>query len=59
MLGMGSVEMGLAYLACILAAVLCVIYGLVKWNDMGRYGEHLEEKIEWERKDKKIREQLP
>lgn len=59
MLGLGSTEMAVAYILCILAAVLCVVYGLIKWNDMGRIGEHLEDKIEWERKDRRIREQLP
>jgi len=58
MLGLGG-EMALAYLLCILAALLCVIYGLVKWNDMGRYVEDLEEKIEWERRERRIREKLP
>jgi len=58
MLGLGG-EMALAYLLCILAALLCVIYGLVKWNDTGRYVEDLEEKIEWERRERRIREKLP
>jgi len=58
MLGLGG-EMALAYFLCILAALLCVIYGLVKWNDMGRCGEDLEEKIEWERRERRIREKLP
>ncbi len=59
MLGLGSAEMALAYVLCILATVLCVVYGIIKWNSMGRYAEHLDEKIEWERKDRKIKEQLP
>lgn len=59
MLGLGSGEMALVYMLCILATIWCVIYGIWKWNDMGRFGEGLEEKIEWERKDKEIRETLP
>lgn len=35
MLGLGSVEIALAYWACILASVFCIIYGSLKWNDKG------------------------
>jgi hypothetical protein len=49
MLGLGSAEMALAYILCILATVLCVIYGIVKWNDAGKYGELVEEVLEWEK----------
>ena len=59
MLGLGSTEMALAYICSILAALLCVVYGLVKWNSMGRHAEHLEEKIEWERADREIKKRLP
>ena len=59
MLGLGSGEMALAYILCIVATLVCVIYGIVKWNDAGPYGEHLEEMIEWERQDKKISKTLP
>jgi hypothetical protein len=59
MLGFGGGEMALAYLLCLLAALGCVVYGLIKWNDMGRYGEFLEAKIEWERKDRGLKEHLP
>ncbi|MFH1136904.1 MAG: symporter small accessory protein [Pseudomonadota bacterium] len=59
MLGLGSGEMALAFILSVLSAIFCVIYGLVKWNSMGRYAEGLEEKVEWERKDKKLKEKLP
>ena len=59
MLGLGSGEMALAYILCIVAALVCVVYGIVKWNDTGPYGEHLEEMIEWEHKNKEIAEKLP
>ena len=59
MLGLGSGEMALAYILCLAAAALCVIYGIVKWNDMGRYGGYTEENIEWERRDKELKENLP
>ena len=41
MWGIASLELGLAYLLCILAALLCVVYGLVKWNDTGPLTEDL------------------
>lgn len=60
MLGLGSVELAWAYILCLLAALLCVVYGVVKWNDMGRYsGMDADEKLDWERKEKALKEQLP
>ena len=59
MLGLGSVEAALAYILCLLAALLCVIYGVIKWNDMGRYTMDADEKLDWERKEKALKEQLP
>jgi hypothetical protein len=59
MLGLGSVEMAVAYILCLLAALLCVVYGVVKWNDMGRYSMEADEKLDWERKEKALKEQLP
>ena len=35
MLGIANGELALAYVLCILASVLCVVYGLLKWNDAG------------------------
>jgi NADH:ubiquinone oxidoreductase subunit 2 (subunit N) len=32
MLGFASNEMAWAYLGCMLASLLCVIYGLITWN---------------------------
>ncbi|KUJ95253.1 MAG: hypothetical protein PWR24_1158 [Desulfonauticus sp.] len=36
MLGMGSVEMALAYLLCLAASAFCVGYGILHWNDKGK-----------------------
>lgn len=41
MLGIASPELALAYILCILAALLCVVYGIVKWNDAGPLSEDL------------------
>lgn len=35
MLGLGSWDTALAFWLCIGSAVLCVGYGLAKWNDSG------------------------
>lgn len=43
MLGIASTELAWAYILCILASVLCVVYGIVKWNDTGPYSEDLKE----------------
>jgi len=32
MLGFAGVSVFLAYILCILAAVLCVVYGIIMWN---------------------------
>jgi len=42
-LGIASFELGLAYVLCIAASVLCVVYGIVKWNDTGPLTEELRE----------------
>lgn len=43
MLGIASTELAWAYILCILAAVVCVVYGIVKWNDSGPLSEELRE----------------
>lgn len=35
MLGIASPELALAYVLCLAASVLCVVYGIIKWNDTG------------------------
>ncbi len=47
MLGIASTELAWAYILCILASLLCVVYGIVKWNDSGPYTEELRELDEW------------
>jgi hypothetical protein len=46
-LGIASPELALAYLLCIAASVLCVIYGIVKWNDTGPLSEELRDLDQW------------
>jgi len=35
MLGLGSVEIALAFWLSIAATILCVVYGIVNWNNTG------------------------
>jgi hypothetical protein len=35
-LGFASAEIGWAYIGCILASLLCVVYGLIQWNRDGK-----------------------
>lgn len=39
MLGLGSLEIALAFWLSIGAAVLCVVYGIVNWNETGESGK--------------------
>ena len=36
MLGFGSVEIALAFWLSIGSSILCVIYGIVNWNETGK-----------------------
>lgn len=35
MLGLGSVEIALVFWLCLAAALGCVVYGVVNWNNKG------------------------
>ncbi len=39
MLGLGSVEIALAFWLSIGATALCVVYGIVNWNNSGNTAE--------------------
>ena len=41
MLGIASTELAWAFILCILASVLCVVYGILKWNDAGAFSDEL------------------
>ncbi|MCF8041770.1 MAG: hypothetical protein K9K65_10575 [Desulfarculaceae bacterium] len=47
MLGIASPELALAYVLCIAASVLCIIYGIIKWNDSGPLTEELRDLNQW------------
>lgn len=46
-LGIAAAELGWAYLLSILAALLCVVYGLIKFNDSGPLSEELRDFSRW------------
>lgn len=48
MLGIASTELAWAYILCILASILCIVYGALKWNDTGPHSEELRELSESE-----------
>lgn len=43
MLGIASTELSIVYILCIAASILCVVYGIVKWNDAGPLSDELRE----------------
>ena len=51
MLGIASPELALAYVLCIAASVLCIIYGIIKWNDSGPLTEELRDLNQWAPED--------
>ena len=52
MLGIASSELALAYILCLAAAALCVVYGVLKWNDRGPMTEDLRDLDSWAPDDK-------
>jgi len=54
-LGLGT-WVGLAYVLCIVSALMCIVYGLVNWN---RGEEPLSrEDVEWEKSEEEAEEIL-
>jgi hypothetical protein len=52
-LGMGSFEMALVYVLCILAAVWCLIYGLYFWKSEGKPID-TEEIVNWDQEEREL-----
>jgi len=59
MLGLGSMEMALAFILCIAASLLCIIYGIINWNKTGLSSEELREQVEWAKHDRDLKKTLP
>lgn len=43
MLGIASPELALAFILCLAASALCVVYGIIKWNDTGPLSMELQD----------------
>ena len=56
MFGIESTSIWLAYLLCILSALLCVVYGLLNWNK-GREKLKAEDKT-WLEEEKELEQEL-
>ncbi len=55
MLGFSEFWAFIGYLATILAAVLCVVYGIVNWNKPQiDQAKEIDEELKWETKDNEI-----
>ena len=52
-LGMGSFEMALAYVLCILSALWCLVYGLFFWKSEGK-PINSEEVVDWDREEREL-----
>lgn len=57
MLGMGDFAIFAVYVLCILAAIACVVYGIIFWN-RGADKEEPEVEKQWEDTEKDITENL-
>lgn len=60
MLGIPDLSISLAYILCIAAALLCLIYGIIMWNKGGGEDEvvEMEEEAKWQDKENIIEEKL-
>jgi hypothetical protein len=52
-LGMGSNEMAVVYVLCILAALWCTAYGLFFWKSEGK-PINTEDQVDWDREEREL-----
>ena len=55
-MGLADPWIAIAYLLCILSSVLCVVYGLMRWNSDGETID--EEATRWAKEEDEISESL-
>jgi nicotinamide riboside transporter PnuC len=56
MLGFASTEIVLAYIGCIVATLLCIIYGLFMWNKGKEIsGEEFKQKVKWVKEERTLK----
>jgi hypothetical protein len=52
-LGMGSFEMALVYVLCIVAALWCTVYGVFFWSSEGKAID-MTDKVDWDREEREL-----
>lgn len=57
MLGIEGTWVAIAYLLCLLSAILCIVYGIINWNSGGEE-EPRPEDISWAQEEKEVEETL-
>ncbi len=58
MLGIASIELAIAYLLCIAAALWCVVYALYFWEAKGRDAE-VHKETDWDKSQQEMEKQTP
>jgi len=58
MLGLGDGWIFSAYLLCIASALLCIVYGVIMWNNGGSEDRETPEQLHWEEKEIEIEKPL-
>jgi hypothetical protein len=57
-IGLGSFELALAYVLCILAALLCLFYGLYFWRERGEEETKIQE-FDWDKEQQEMEKEVP
>jgi len=58
MLGIPSLSISLAYLLCIVSAIVCVVYGIAKWNSGAPEEPQTPQDQKWVEEEKAVEETL-
>ncbi|MDF7824590.1 hypothetical protein P4B35_11240 [Pontiellaceae bacterium B12227] len=58
MLGIEDPWVGLAYLLCIISALLCLVWGVFKWNTDDPQQEPEDEIRQWAEEEKRVESEL-
>lgn len=57
-LGLGDFNVSLVFILLILSTLLCVIYGIIKWNEDGEDAKLSSKEKQWDKDEKSIEETL-
>jgi hypothetical protein len=58
MLGIEDPWVAMAYLLCIISALLCVVWGIIKWNKDDPLPESDEEIRHWAEEEERVEKEL-